>query len=76
LKTCADFEIKHDCPKCEVTELTKEELVTHLTDECKNMEVTCVHCRSEPCKRYDFSQEEHDEIKCLKMLSQKVKQRA
>ena len=55
LKTCADHQILHDCPKCEVEDLTKANLVTHLTNECKNMEVVCTKCNSEPVKRIDFN---------------------
>ena len=55
LKTCVDYEIFHDCPKCEVTELTKENLLKHLSDECKNMEVICIKCNSSPVKRIEFN---------------------
>ena len=54
-KTCIDLEIKHDCQKCEVTNLTKANLLKHLTDECENIEVFCSKCNSDPVKRIDFN---------------------
>ena len=74
-ETCKEIVIKHDCPKCDITNLTKDQLFVHLKKDCPNMEVVCYQCYSEPVLRKVFLKDDHTQNICLSMLSLKVKMR-
>lgn len=62
----AKSKLKLKCPLCEKDNMTKEELASHVKEECEKVQLTCELCQIE------FPRGEFQAHNCKKCLKEKI----